>query len=92
MSIEPRRVHLSHAKPGRCLHVQHHDMRRTHAELDVRGIGSDAVIVRALMVFAGLPLIAGGLGLTMVGIFAPIGMPMLILGLALVSTATSPRS
>lgn len=49
-------------------------------------------MVRVLMVFAGLPLIAGGVGLTMVGILAPIGMPMLILGLALVSAATGPRS
>ena len=50
------------------------------------------MIARALMLLMGLPLIATGIGLTMVGIFAFIGMPMLILGLALVSAAAGPRS
>jgi hypothetical protein len=50
------------------------------------------VIARALMLFMGLPLIATGIGLTMVGIFAFIGMPMLILGLALVSAAAGPQT
>lgn len=49
------------------------------------------MIARALMLFMGLPLIATGIGLTMVGIFAFIGMPMLILGLALVSAAAGPQ-
>ena len=44
------------------------------------------------MLLMGLPLIVTGIGLTMVGIFAFIGMPMLILGLALVSAAAGPRS
>jgi hypothetical protein len=44
------------------------------------------------MLLVGMPLVAGGIGLTMVGIFAFIGMPMLILGLALTSAATAPRS
>ena len=50
------------------------------------------MIARALILLAGLPLIATGIGLTMVGIFAVIGIPMLILGLALVSAAAGPRS
>jgi hypothetical protein len=50
------------------------------------------VITRALMLFMGLPLIATGIGLTMVGVLAFVGMPMLILGLALVSAAAGPRS
>ena len=59
---------------------------------DGRGVGSGTVVARALMLLVGMPLVAGGIGLTMVGIFAFIGMPMLILGLALTSAATAPRS
>lgn len=49
------------------------------------------MIARLLMLVMGLPLIATGIGLTMVGIFAFVGMPMLIVGLALVSAAAGPR-
>lgn len=43
------------------------------------------------MVVVGGSLVGGGLGLTAVGVFAFIGMPMLILGLSLISAATNPR-
>jgi hypothetical protein len=50
------------------------------------------ILFRFVMIVIGASLIAGGLGLTMVGVFAFIGIPMLILGLGLVSAGTSPRS
>jgi hypothetical protein len=42
------------------------------------------------MIVTGVSLTAGGLGLTMVGVFAFIGMPMLILGLSLISAGANP--
>jgi hypothetical protein len=57
--------------------------------LIARALEIGTVIARAPLL-AGLPLIATGIGLTMVGIFAVIGIPMLILGLALVSAAAGP--
>lgn len=50
----------------------------------------DMILLRAFMFLVGAPLVAGGIGLTMIGVFAFIGMPMLILGL--VSAAISPRA
>lgn len=52
----------------------------------------DMILLRAFMFLAGAPLVAGGIGLTMIGVFAFIGMPMLILGLGLISAAISPRT
>jgi hypothetical protein len=50
------------------------------------------MIERALMLIVGLPLIASGIGPTMVGIFAFLGTPTLGLGLglALASAAAGP--
>jgi hypothetical protein len=41
------------------------------------------ILLRLVMIVTGASLVAGGLGLTMIGVFAFIGMPMLILGLGL---------
>jgi hypothetical protein len=50
------------------------------------------ILVRLLMLLVGAPLVAGGIGMTMVGVFAFIGVPMLVVGLGLVSAAANPRS
>jgi hypothetical protein len=50
------------------------------------------ILFRFLLVVIGASLVAGGLGLTMVGVFAFIGVPLLLVGLGLVSAGTSPRS
>lgn len=50
------------------------------------------MVVRALMLLTGLSLVGTGIGLTMIGIFAFIGLPMLIVGLSLISGSTDPRS
>lgn len=50
------------------------------------------IFLRLLMLLTGAPLVASGIGLTMVGVFAFIGLPMLVVGLGLVSAAASPRS
>ena len=44
------------------------------------------------MLLLGASLLAGGLGLTMIGVFAFIGIPLLALGLGLVSAAVNPRA
>ena len=49
-------------------------------------------IIRLLMLLAGAPFIAGGMGLTMIGVFAFVGMPMLVVGLGLVSAVVNPRA
>lgn len=48
------------------------------------------ILFRLLLIVIGVSLAAGGLGLTMVGVLAFIGMPMLILGLGLISTGANP--
>lgn len=50
------------------------------------------LLLRLLMLLIGAPLVATGVGLTMVGVFAFIGIPMLVVGLGLVSAAVNPRS
>lgn len=50
------------------------------------------MLMRIFMVAMGLPLIATGFGLTAAfGIFAFIGMPLLILGLGLLSAGVNPQ-
>lgn len=51
----------------------------------------DMILLRALMLLIGVSLTAGGMGLTMIGVFAFLGIPMLILGLGLISAATNPQ-
>ena len=47
------------------------------------------MLERVLLLLIGLPLAAGGLGLTVsFGVLAFVGMPLLILGLGLISAAT----
>jgi hypothetical protein len=49
------------------------------------------MIERAIPVLIGLPLMAMGFGLTAAfGIFAFIGMPLLIVGLSLISAGVNP--
>ncbi len=49
------------------------------------------MVLRMVMVAIGLPLVATGFGLTAAfGIFAFIGMPLLILGLGFVSAGVNP--
>jgi hypothetical protein len=44
---------------------------------------------RVVLLLAGIPLALGGLGLTAsFGLFAPIGIPLLIIGLGCISAAT----
>jgi hypothetical protein len=46
---------------------------------------------RIILMTVGIPLAAGGLGLTLsFGIFAFIGMPLLCIGLGCISAATAP--
>ena len=67
--------------------------RPTRVTSHGRGPSSGSmIVVRLLMLLAGAPLVATGIGLTMVGVFAFIGLPMLVVGLGLVSAAASPRS
>jgi hypothetical protein len=47
------------------------------------------ILIRLVAILAGAGLVAGGLGMTMIGVFAFIGIPMLVLGLGLISAATS---
>lgn len=49
------------------------------------------IVLRALMVLVGVSLVGGGMGLTMIGVFAFIGVPLLIVGLGLISAGASPR-
>jgi hypothetical protein len=49
-------------------------------------------IMRVLMFLAGAPLVATGIGLTMVGVLAFMGIPLLVVGLGLLSAATSPQT
>jgi len=49
------------------------------------------ILLRLLMIVIGVSLAAGGLGLTMIGVFAFIGVPLLILGLGLISAGANPR-
>ena len=47
------------------------------------------MLERVLLLLIGLPLAAGGLGLTVsFGVLAFVGMPLMILGLGLISAAT----
>jgi hypothetical protein len=49
------------------------------------------MVLRMIMVAIGLPLIATGFGLTAAfGIFAFVGMPLLIVGLGFVSAGVNP--
>lgn len=48
------------------------------------------MFLRVLMLAAGIPLVAGGLGMTMIGVLAFLGVPLLIVGLGLISGAVSP--
>src|SRR5262245_63062519 len=50
------------------------------------------ILLRLLMTVIGVSLAAGGLGLTMIGVFAFIGAPLLILGLAPISARANPRT
>lgn len=50
------------------------------------------ILLRLLMLSIGAPLVATGIGMTMVGVLAFIGIPMLVLGLGLVSAAANPRT
>jgi hypothetical protein len=50
------------------------------------------LLLRVLMFFTGVPLVAGGVGMTAIGVFAFLGVPMLILGLGLISAAINPRT
>ena len=51
------------------------------------------MILRRIPTFlAGEPLVSGGLGLTAIGVFAFLGVPMLILGLGLIGAAVTPRA
>ena len=46
---------------------------------------------RMVLLLIGLPLAAGGLGLTVsVGVLAFVGMPLMIIGLGCISAAPSP--
>jgi hypothetical protein len=48
---------------------------------------------RIVLLVLGIPLTAGGLGLTLsFGIFAFIGMPLLCVGLGCISAATAPAT
>jgi hypothetical protein len=49
------------------------------------------IVLRFLMLMVGAPLVATGIGMTMVGVFAFIGIPLLVIGLGLVSAAANPR-
>lgn len=49
------------------------------------------IVFRALMVLVGVSLVGGGMGLTMIGVFAFIGVPLLIVGLGLISAGVNPR-
>lgn len=49
------------------------------------------ILLRLLMLVVGVSLVGGGLGLTMIGVFAFVGLPMLVIGLGLISAATNPR-
>jgi hypothetical protein len=49
------------------------------------------MVERIVLLVLGIPLTAGGLGLTLsFGIFAFIGMPLLCIGLGCVSAASAP--
>jgi hypothetical protein len=48
------------------------------------------MFTRLMMIVLALPLVATGVGLVMLGVFAPIGAPMLIVGVSLISAATNP--
>lgn len=50
------------------------------------------MIARALMMLVGVTLASMGAGMTMLGIFAFVGMPMLIVGLMLIIEAADTRS
>lgn len=50
------------------------------------------ILLRLLMIVVGASLIGGGMGLTVIGVFAFIGVPMLVLGLGLVSAGVNPKS
>ena len=49
------------------------------------------IVMRALMLLGGASLVATGLGMTMIGVLAFIGVPLLVLALGLVSAAATPR-
>ncbi|HEX6422190.1 MAG TPA: hypothetical protein VFZ79_01845 [Acidimicrobiales bacterium] len=48
------------------------------------------IVMRALMLLLGAPLVATGIGMTMVGVLAFVGVPLLVVGLGLVSAAVNP--
>ena len=50
------------------------------------------IVMRALMLLVGASLLATGIGVTMVGVFAFVSVPMLVVGLGLVSAAANPQS
>ena len=48
------------------------------------------MLERAVLLLVGLPLAAGGLGLTVAfGVFAFLGVPLMIIGLGCISAATA---
>jgi hypothetical protein len=49
------------------------------------------IVMRALMLLGGASLVATGIGMTMIGVLAFIGVPLLIVGLGLVSAAANPQ-
>jgi hypothetical protein len=50
------------------------------------------ILLRVLTFLAGPPLVAGGLGVTAIGVLAFLEVPMLILGLGPISAAVTPRA
>jgi hypothetical protein len=50
------------------------------------------LVLRLVLLLMGASLVAGGLGLTAVGVFAFVGLPLLVIGLGLVSAAVGPRT
>lgn len=50
------------------------------------------MIARALMILVGMMVAAMGIGMTMIGIFAVVGVPMIMVGLALLVEGADPQS
>jgi hypothetical protein len=48
------------------------------------------ILIRLFAILSGSGLVASGIGLTMVGVFAFIGVPLLIAGLGLISAGVNP--
>jgi hypothetical protein len=49
------------------------------------------ILIRLLAILTGAGLVASGIGMTMIGVLAFIGIPLLVVGLGLISAAVNPR-